>query len=58
MSLVAEENIMTLLLKITLNNPKLPTRAVVNVLKDVMPIMFHPHIDKIGIVLIVEQTET
>ena len=47
---MAEENTMTLLLKITLNNPKLPTGAVINVLKDMMPIMLHPHIKKVEIV--------
>lgn len=57
-TLMAEENTMRLLLKMTLNNPKLPTRAVVNVLKDVMPILFYPHIEKVEIVPIVEQTET
>lgn len=52
-----EEKILTMLLKMTLSNPNLRTRAVVNVLKDVLPIMFHPHVKKVEVTPTSQQAE-
>ena len=54
---MTEEDTMTLLVKIKLNNPKLPRRAAANVLKDMMPIVFHPHIEKVEITPDAQQAE-
>ena len=53
-----EENIVTLLLKIILNGNKLSGRAIANVLKDIMPIMFHPHVEKVEVAPAAQQKET
>lgn len=55
---MTEGDTMTLLVKIKLNNPKLPSRAIASVLEDTMPIMFHPHIDKVEITLDARQAES
>ena len=52
-----EENTVTLLLKIILNGNKLSGRAIANVLKDIMPIMFHPHVEKVEVAAVAQRSE-